>query len=276
MPPNLRLECSGCIVYCDLAPGTLQLREAELRAMAPHHRPRWIPSSMSLWSRFAGLCLGGLSVRYRRATVEPPRQVSTMLSAAEAGAALTEGVEHLRGQRYELAASRLELAISTAYDSAEAHYYLGLAYSRLGRMEDAGDELAMAVHFSPEMSRAHFELARLQLKQGKRRQALESATRAVETGASPEMLSFAGALRLEMGDIKGAVSSFESAIEADPNCASAYTNLGYVLLSDCGDYKAGARHIEHALALNPEEKNILGTTQCSLPIGGSITHLCFP
>jgi tetratricopeptide (TPR) repeat protein len=161
--------------------------------------------------------------------------------------------QHLNSGRNAQAQGILTDALMLKHDSASAHYKLGLALLRQEQIEAAADSFVMALCFAPQMSQAHFALALAERKQGKSAEALTSVERAIGCGqAMPEMHNLRGALLLDMGDVAAAVASFENALATDRNHAVAHSNLGYVLFRDCGDYERGARHMERALELDPE------------------------
>ncbi|MCC6532785.1 MAG: tetratricopeptide repeat protein [Burkholderiales bacterium] len=162
-------------------------------------------------------------------------------------------MSHFNAHRYVDAITCLEGCLVQRHDWPQAHYYLGLATLRLGRHEEAADALVMALCFAPEMGSAHYALAVVEHKQGHRAEALESVRRAIERGErNADSFNLQGALLLEQGDLRGAVESFEQACGIDPNHALAHSNLGYLLMRECAEYDRGARHIEHAVELAPQ------------------------
>jgi len=67
------------------------------------------------------------------------------------GGALTGmGIVKYRAKQYQLAADYLERAVSFAPDFQTAHYYDGLALSKLGRKEEAEAQLATASKMAAE------------------------------------------------------------------------------------------------------------------------------
>jgi tetratricopeptide (TPR) repeat protein len=80
--------------------------------------------------------------------------------------------------------------------------------------------------------------------------ALESAV-ACSDGNAP-VHNLLGAAYMAAGKIDAALEQFRAAVALDPDFAEAHSNLGYVLLRELEDYDGGARHIERAMALEPD------------------------
>lgn len=103
----------------------------------------------------------------------------------------------------------------------ELHYHLGIAY---GKMKC----VAQAMH--------HYEAAIQQ-----------PILPALKLGAYNNL----GSLRQASGDVKGAMQSFEAALEIDPNFATGHFNLG-MALKQAGQFSAAIAHYQKALQLQPD------------------------
>jgi tetratricopeptide (TPR) repeat protein len=176
--------------------------------------------------------------------------------AQDAGAELAfqYGRELFNGARYAEAVTCFEQSVEQKHDFADAHYYLGLSQHRQGRYEDACDAISMALCFAPQMGSAHVALARAEVGKGETREALHSIERAIQAGErSAEVYKLRGELSFELGNMPDALDSYRTALAASPDDASAHTSLGYLLLSQCADYEAGAWHLERAVELAPDD-----------------------
>jgi tetratricopeptide (TPR) repeat protein len=87
---------------------------------------------------------------------------TTLARDPKHGGALEGSGEALfKEKKYAQAGSFLERAIAAAPDYAPSHYYLGLAYGRLGRKEDSERELALAAELADKQN--HSSAGRLEL-----------------------------------------------------------------------------------------------------------------
>ena len=127
----------------------------------------------------------------------------------------------------ERAVSLLQESLRTNPDHAEALNNLGVAYRRLGRLEDAVRAQEQAVRLSPRSAAVHTNL---------------------------------GATLLQMGRLDDAARSFEASITLEPGSAGAHHSLGTVLLRARRPQDAIA-HFNEAVRLDPlhgEARNNLG------------------
>ena len=77
------------------------------------------------------------------------------------GALLGMGEVHYRKKLYEAACDFLERSVSLDSNSRDAHYYLGLAYARLGKTEESRRELALAGQLEQQDIERHRNILRL-------------------------------------------------------------------------------------------------------------------
>lgn len=186
------------------------------------------------------------------AAVHPPADRSAE-SAGGAEQAYLDGMRLYEAGDFEAAAERFDAALADRHDWWKAHQRLGLCRFRQGRHEDARDALVMALCFAPASTETRYLLALVEKALGRLDDALETLTGLLESEPRhANALNMRGALLLQLGDVDGAVDSFRQALAADPNHVGAHSNLGYVLFRDLAEYEAGARHIEAALAIQPD------------------------
>jgi tetratricopeptide (TPR) repeat protein len=125
-----------------------------------------------------GLQLDGKNLEIQNHMVDCYLSAGRLKEAAEANEAVRRrapkdvyaGIAHGRillgeGKRAE-AITELQRVVSQARDSAEAHYFLGLAYWQNRNLPQAKTELLDAVRLAPGLSRASFSLAELHLAAG--------------------------------------------------------------------------------------------------------------
>jgi Flp pilus assembly protein TadD len=168
-----------------------------------------------------------------------------------------QAVEVYRLAQYERAVERFEAIITSKHDYADAHYYLGLALYHLARFAEACDAFTMASCFAPKMAKAYLALAHCEHEQGNTAAALTSIEQTLCHEQCAAAFNLKGTLLLETGDVEGALASFASAINVEPDGSLGHSNLGYVLCSELGEYERGRLHIERALQLDPNSKDAL-------------------
>lgn len=170
--------------------------------------------------------------------------------------AYDEGMRLFEAGCFDAAADRFEAAIDLKHDWAAAHYQLGLCRLRQGLREDARDAFVMSLCFDPSAGVVRYAMALAERALGQIDDALATVDGLLEREPGhADAHNFRGALVLQRGDVTGAVASFERAVAADPSHAAAHSNLGYLLFRDLGEYERGARHIEIALALQPDNRD---------------------
>src|SRR5215813_2749260 len=120
----------------------------------------------------------------------------------------------------------LSNALKLDPDMAEARYLLGLVQSDAGDQLSAEKEFRKALELGFDPAKVRAPLAWTLLVQGQYQKALDETKSAPE---SAEVLSVRGRAQLSLGDFKGAASSFDRALELEPQYAPAM--LGQVRLA---------------------------------------------
>lgn len=82
------------------------------------------------------------------------------------------GESDLRAGNFEKALTEFQQALRLDYHNANAHYYLGILYTRMGRSDDAMAAFNEAVYHDPKHAWAHYHLARMLLTSGDRKAAV--------------------------------------------------------------------------------------------------------
>jgi protein O-mannosyl-transferase len=123
----------------------------------------------------------------------------------------------------------LREALRLKPDLAEAHYDMGLAVQRLGRLDEAIDEYRQALQLKPNL---------------------------------PEAYNNIGNALQEMGRVDEAIPQYEMALRLEPDFVYALNNLGYALQKK-GRLMESAAHFREALRLKPDyadaERNLTRT-----------------
>lgn len=175
---------------------------------------------------------------------------------ADLQAAFQAGVRDYDAADYSQAARQFEAVIARRHDWALPYQRLGLCQMRQGQPEQARDSFVMALVFDPRSVEALYALALAERSLDQPVEALSTLDRLLLVAPGhADALNFRGALLLQRGDVAGAAESFRHAVDADPNHAAAHANLGYLYFRDFAEYELGTKHIEHALALDPANRN---------------------
>ncbi|OGJ54143.1 hypothetical protein A3D11_03270 [Candidatus Peribacteria bacterium RIFCSPHIGHO2_02_FULL_49_16] len=116
--------------------------------------------------------------------------------------------------------------------SGRAYYNLGLAYLRKGKKDDAFDAFTTAVEINPLHARAYLNLGVLLVQEGKRKEGMHTIRKAIE--AQPNF-SLAhenlGVLYEEEGKFNEAKNSYEKALQYDPESVDALIGLANVYIN---------------------------------------------
>ncbi len=128
---------------------------------------------------------------------------------------LQTGNGHFLAQRYTEAIAAYTQAIETAPRDARAYKHRGLAYAKLGDMQQAQQDLSRAVALDPQDAVAHNQRG---------------------------IASFAA------GNAQAALKDFTKTIELQPQLAEAYNNRG-IIARKLGDYRQAGKDFERAVQL---------------------------
>lgn len=152
----------------------------------------------------------------------------------------------------------LQDVLALRHDFAEAHLALGRIYHGRGEFDDASDCYALATHFGGDRQAGHLRQGLLALDRGKFDEARGQLERALALDPQDAMAHNAlGAALLKLGKTDAAAARFERAIELREDFAQAHSNLGYLLFREREQFESGARHIERALVLAPQDTGVL-------------------
>lgn len=189
------------------------------------------------------------------------------LELAPATAAAQNGLGRVASHRrdWAAAAEHFEQALRLAPDANIVNYQLGLAYRRLGRMEEAktlmaqrgdrrpavSDPLLDAVEALARGSRIRNNRGSQLFSEGKYAEALAEFQLAQQS--SPDdanVLVNMGSALVALGRTEEALELLHRAIELDPSHVLAHFNLGTIAARD-GDDELAIRYYESALVADP-------------------------
>ncbi len=158
------------------------------------------------------------------------------------GRPVERGAELLARGDYSTAVRTLLPAVAAAPRNARAHYYLGLAYDRVGLRQGAINQLADAVRLDPGQAQFHLDLGRAYRRAGDAERAvaeLEEACRLGPAAARPHV-EIAGVL-IDQGRLDEAIARLRTAVRLRPRAPEIHLLLA-TALRRAGDGAGMAEH----------------------------------
>jgi tetratricopeptide (TPR) repeat protein len=148
--------------------------------------------------------------------------------------------------------------------NAEAHNNLGVAFQRVGRLDDAIREHWEALRLVPDYAEAYNNLGIVAEQQGRMEEAIRFYTTALELQAQRQNTAQThhnmGSVLQKLGRYDEAVVEIREALRIDPNYADAHDNLASALMR-LGQTDEAIGHYREAIRLEPgwaEAHNNLG------------------
>ncbi|HEY4970180.1 MAG TPA: sulfotransferase [Steroidobacteraceae bacterium] len=141
------------------------------------------------------------------------------------------------GKRYKACCGRLAAAPQRLPAEPLAHFNLGNASARVGRLDEARASYGQALAFHPDFAEAHQNLGKVLLESGQFEAAAASCRRALELKPDlPEAhnalgiasMKQANALR-SIGHLDAAVEAYRRVLQLQPDLVAAHTALGTAL-----------------------------------------------
>jgi len=144
---------------------------------------------------------------------------------------------------------------------------LSNAYYKQGKVKEAIENALKAVELQPDFGVAHYNLGNLYAAQGKFENAknhFEEAVRLLPNYA--EARSNLGQLLAEQGDLEGGIALFRKSIELNPKVTRAYLNLGVALAKQgqLADAVEPLRRMTQLAPDHPEARYYLGSVYAAL------------
>lgn len=155
--------------------------------------------------------------------------------------------------RGDISGARSAYAKSLVIDPLDGAAHAGLALLLLdeGKLDQAEELLLVARRYLPNDARVLATLAGIENQRGASEKALELANAALAIRPTHEQaLNAQGAARLRLGDLGGAMASFEQALTTLPNYVPCILNLGQTLLAERREELA-LQMFERAVRINP-------------------------
>jgi tetratricopeptide (TPR) repeat protein len=131
------------------------------------------------------------------------------------------------------AIAQLQRVVEMDPNYAEAHYNLGIDFSRKGQIDDAVAQFQQALDLNPNYAEAHYNLGVIHDEKGRVDDAIAEFQAALESKPSyAEANNNLGIALGEKGHFEAAIAQFEKALEANPKYAEAHNNLGNIFFQD--------------------------------------------
>jgi tetratricopeptide (TPR) repeat protein len=164
------------------------------------------------------------------------------------------GDEWIKTGRIAEATQLLEKTVQTYPNSDRALFFLGRARLRLGDLAGAEAALTRAVALAPASVEAQMQLGVARLSRGRAREALPCFRAAIQ--AKPNLaaawFNLGFCLGGEANHRAESIAAFREAIRLKPDLLEAYLGLAVVLRAQ-GQNQVAAQELRRALAFQPEE-----------------------
>ena len=176
------------------------------------------------------------------------------------------GIAAAEAEDYQGAIASFQKVLEINPESAEAHFNIGFAHSKLGHTAEAEAAYQKAIEYDPSTVEAYVELSSIYSGEQKWAEALEMLKKAVEIQPNDTRYQYnLGAVALNSGNMDVAEAAFRKILELDPSFPMAHYQLGMVDVNKGKNAEAIAE-FEKYLELEPEGANAATAT-------GIINHL---
>jgi len=190
------------------------------------------------------LLLGGCGASQATAPVETPSQeVSQMLE---------EGRDLLERGETDAAITVLEQVVAADPSLAEAHFLLGNAFTRAGRLEGAEEAFRSALELRADDADALSNLGVVLYQMGKLPEAVKQFEKAARLMPDDAEIQYnLGGAFFAQGKVDEAIKAFEAAREKEPDLAEVYLGLGYAY-KEQGDMQRAIEAFRRFLELSDD------------------------
>ena len=134
-------------------------------------------------------------------------------------------------------------------DSAAVHFNLGLAYTRMAKMDSAESSYEKALEIDPKHARAWVNLGGARLLRWDFKGALEANEKALEIDANLLLAHYnKGQAHLYLGEAEAMLPCYERVLELNPDHATGHSFYAVGLLA-AGDAARAREHLSKSMAL---------------------------
>ncbi|MDR0409268.1 MAG: tetratricopeptide repeat protein [Spirochaetaceae bacterium] len=149
-----------------------------------------------------------------------------------------------------------DVSTFTTEEKTELAYYMGLCYTKLERYKEAIVYMEQAVTGDPgalRLCQCRLTLAYVYMMTRRSRMAEFELEHLIKTGfKSVQIYTMLGYVAWMQKDVERSVSMYESALDIDPNSASAMNGLGFVLVESGIDVNRGLDLCKRAVEKRPQ------------------------
>jgi len=141
-------------------------------------------------------------------------------------------------------------------DKMELSYYLGLCFTKVGRMVDAAPHLEQVVATSEDLLRIYqcrMMLAYIHVTTGRPKMAEFELSRLLDSGfESAQMFTTMAYAAYSRKHYRHAIEHYEKALKLDDSNATALNSMGYILVDTGIDPAKGLRYCRRAVEIQPD------------------------
>jgi tetratricopeptide (TPR) repeat protein len=162
------------------------------------------------------------------------------------------GAIALQKEDFPQAVQFLAKAIQANARSAEAHYYLGYAQSRLDQPQAALASYEEAISLKPDFAFVHYDRANLLREMREPEAAVAGYLKAIALKPDyADAFNNCGLALLELEQYSAALAHYDQAVSMRPDFAEAHFNRGNVFL-EMKELEAALAGYDHAISLKPD------------------------
>lgn len=164
---------------------------------------------------------------------------------------LSSGLEKGQNKHYSEAIKDFSEALRFNSKLANAYYYRGIAYYKLGNNQAAIKDLTQAIHINSNDYKAYKHRGTAYQKLGKTLLAIKDYNQALSINPRlAEVYNKRGTAHYELENNQVAIKNYDEALRINPNDTNFYKNRGNAYYK-LGDMEAAIEDYNHALRINP-------------------------
>ncbi len=162
------------------------------------------------------------------------------------------------------AIEQLRAMLARNSNSAEAHYYLGVASEHQGAVAEAMTQYREALRDEPNYAEPYHRLALILVKEGRLAQAIEYLQKALMIKPTFILARYNLGLAFErQGRMGDAIAQYSEVLRLEPNDAAAHMNLG-LLLAQLDQFEKAAIHFRETVRIMPNDPEAHYDLGCAL------------